>query len=242
MNHVDKIKKLLRLARDGAATPAEAAQAMTRALDLMAQHNLDASEIDLDAETEHFVRTCIRIGARLSESRYRIANIINSAFPVRLVLHSTVSLKNWRRVHEKEIVFLGTESDVAIATYAFDFLCGALSRATKAFVEAEKKARRRMTARKRDGFIVGWCWGVASNLICRKDNTLQLGDAKAIILKRREAALNAFHREQFPNSTDLDRAKKPTNENALMAGLREGRKTQVRTPLAGTPTEQLRLN
>jgi hypothetical protein len=238
MNHVEKIKKLLRLARDGAASPAEAAVALERAMDLMARHNIEVSELDLDAETERFVTERVRVGARLSEAKYLIGNLVMTYFPVRLTIFSKYGFKRGRLVPEKELAFMGTEQDVAIAIYVFDFLVGASSRAMSAYVAGEKKARRRATPRKKAGFLQGWVYGVASRLK-RPEATAALGEGKAIILKRRETALAAYAREQFPNAGEIDREKKKTNDDALTAGWIEGRKTTVRTPVTGC--EQLRL-
>jgi hypothetical protein len=238
MSHVEKIKKLLRLARDKAASPAEAAIALERALELMARHNVEISELDLDAETERFVSERVRVGARLSEAKYLITNLVITFFPVKITLHEKRTIKGWRMVTEKDLVFMGTEQDVAIARYVFDFLVGASSRAMSTYVAGEKKARRRVTPRKKAGFLQGWIYGVASRLKPATQSAA-LGEGKAIILKRRETALAAYAREQFPNAGAVDREKKKTNDDALTAGWIEGRKTSIRTPVGCG--EQLRL-
>lgn len=239
MNHVEKIKKLLRLARDGAASPAEAANALERAMALIEQHNIEISELDLDAETERFVTERVRVGARLSEAKYLIANLVIAFFPVRITLASERKFKGWRLVSDKELVFMGTDQDVAIARYVFDFLVGASSRAMSAYVANERKERRRVTPRKKAGFLQGWVYGVSSRLK-KPAGAAALGAGKAIVLQRRETALEAYQRKQFPNAGDVKREKKKINDDALTAGWIEGRKTSVRTPVGGAP-EQLRL-
>lgn len=96
---VDRVKKLLRLARDNAATPAEAAQALNRAMKLITDHRIDAATLDLDEETEQLVCEHIHIGSRISAIKLQVGGILRRYFHVRPVVdYPRLSIANTRAV------------------------------------------------------------------------------------------------------------------------------------------------
>lgn len=242
MNHVEKIKKLLRLARDGAATAAEAANALKRAMELIRQHNIDVGTLDLDESTERMVREEIEIGARISLPRLLAAQIIQAFFHVRVVwVTHTVIRRGWP-ARAKRLVILGAESDVMIARYVFDFLVGAVARSQSQWAADEKKARRKVTAGKKENFLNGWFYGIAAQLDRAEAAVPLEGSRAAIVLASRESRLEAYANQEFPNAGVMEeREKRRVNQTALERGYREGRKTSINTPLAGNPGEPLQL-
>lgn len=133
MIHVDKIKKLLRLARCKAASPAEAAQALNRALQLIEHHRIDIAALDLDEDTERIVCEHIHVGDRLSLIKRLVNGILLNYFHVRTC------------IDRPRLTVIGYENDVSIARYVFDFLVGACTRALRDYAQSERKARRKIT-------------------------------------------------------------------------------------------------
>lgn len=228
----DLVKKLLRLARDKAATPAEAASALNRALELIEKHRIDVDSLDLDADTERLVCERIHIGARVSFLRKGVARVLQSYFRVRICWERC----SWEGVN---LALVGFAQDVTIATYVFDFLVGSCSRAQVEYIRAEKKARRVVNAKKKDAFVQGWLYGVASQLIDPQPKAI--GDSKtALVLAARQRQIDDYFDEVFPTATTPKAKKTPTHNAALMQGWRAGKATQILTPL-GSSQGQLSL-
>lgn len=221
MNHIEKIKKLLRLARDKAASPAEAAQALARAMELIAKHDLDLGEINLDEPTEKFIRDHIHVGLRVSLVKKLVAGILVSFFHVKVCLTSP------------RLAVLGRESDVQIATYVFDFLVRSCTRECGLWTQVERANRRKITTVKKNSFIRGWISGVSSNLEPVKAQ-IEAAGSRSIILMR-QAALEDFYAAEFPHTRTITIAKGRENTAALVSGWQAGKQTNVRTPLNGNP-------
>lgn len=231
--HVDKIKKLLRLARAEGATPAEASLALSRALDLIQHHNIDIAALNLDGDDERFVQEQIEIGWRRSLAKDHAIRILINYFNVRCVLTKPY------------VAVMGTESDVAIATYVFNFILGACARATAEWAKVERAARRKTTGQKRLAFQQGWFWGLRAGLPKRNEGTpeeLQDQSPAAIMLADRSARLRAFEAEQFPDTEECPDLKAPRNHRtAAHSGFIAGRSTTIHKPLAGSANAQLQL-
>lgn len=223
---LEKIKKLLRLGQS--SQPHEAAQAMRRAFELAQKHGVDVASLDLDERTERLVHEYFKTGERLSLLRLRVLELVQTFFPVNLVLS---------RGHA---VFIGRESDVAIAGYVLDFLVWAGSRGLRDYCAEEKAHRRKMTPRKRAGFTEGYIYGVAKQLTATKAQW-QLSDSHAALVVAEAAARDRHQAEIFPNTVERKAKKTETNQNALDAGYRHGRSTQINQPLAGGERERLAL-
>lgn len=219
MNHIEKITKLLRLARDKAASPAEAAQALARALELIAKHDLDLGEINLDEPTEKFVRDHIHVGQRVSLVKKLVAGIMLSFFHVKVCLTSP------------RLAVLGRDSDVQIALYVFDFLVKSCTRECVLWAQSERSSRRKVTPSKKESFIRGWIYGVVSNLEPVAAQ-LEAAGSRSIILLRK-AALEDFYADEFPETRTIAIRKPRINKTALVSGYHSGRQTNIRPPLNG---------
>ena len=221
--HVDLIKKLLRLGRDKAASPAEASQALNRAMDLIRKHDVDIATLDLDEDEERMVLERVEIGWRVSLAKHHALKILIGHFNVHVVLS------------KPDAAILGTESDVAIAIYVFEFILGACARATVAWAKKEKLARRKTTGQKRLAFQQGWFYGLRDGLKPPGEATGILEDSKtAIVIAAREKRLKAFVDEQFPELTTVTRKDPRLNRAAIYQGFLAGRETIIHKPLAGS--------
>lgn len=227
--HIEKIKKLLRLSKDKAATPAEAALALKRALDLINRHNLDIDSLNLDEESEKLVYEYISVGRRISFIKRRVNGILLNYFHVRTI---------WSY---GQLAVVGFEHDVTIAGYVFHFLVRACTSALSQFVANERLARRKITDKKKKSFVQGWMYGVASNL--RKDDQGgNLEDQKAaIIIANREKQVASYFDQVFPKTRSVKIAHEKPIKSALYRGYLEGQITSITTPLKGREQEPLRL-
>lgn len=228
-DHVALIKKLLRLARDKAASTAEASQALNRAMELIQRHNVDLAALELDEADEQFVMEKLKIGWRISLAKHHALRILINCFNIRAVICKPF------------VAVMGTESDVAIATYVWEFILGACSRATADWAKAEKKARRKTTGQKRLAFQQGWFYGLRAGLT-KSDPTPLEDSSTALILANRKKRLEAFADAQFPNTVDAPQRKNPRqNKTAIYQGFLAGKETTILKPLDGPGATQLLL-
>lgn len=219
---IERVKKLLRLARDKAASPAEAALALNRALELVQQHEIDVAALDLDEPTERLVCERVRVGWSISFIKRRVNTILLSYFRVRTI---------WDR---PDLAIVGFETDVTIAGYVFHFLVRACSDALRDYVAAERKARRKVTTRKKQGFIQGWIYGVASNLLEPGQQRSEIDDSKtAIVLAAKQAAVENHFSDLFPNAVHSKARRPALNKTSIWNGYVRGKDTTITTPLEG---------
>ena len=91
---LDKIKKLLRLARDEAASPHEAANALTKALELASREGIDIESVNTDEEdstTTHNSFPCSVFG----DAEKLAAMLMREYFSVEVIIgHAWFFLKN----------------------------------------------------------------------------------------------------------------------------------------------------
>lgn len=229
----DKIKKLLRLARCPGATAAEAANALSRAMEMIEKHQIDASSLDLDEEAERIVDERIQAGQRVSLIKKLVANLLVHFFSVRVI-------RECDRFGDVSFVLVGYEHDVTIAQYVFEFLTRACTKASSRYAATERQARRRVTLRKKQGFVEGWIWGVASNLHGRKKAEALTDGSAAIVLADRARRRDARYEELFPNRTSAP-VKTAANKTARERGWVEGRNTTINQPLNAPTRETLCL-
>lgn len=218
---IERVKKLLRLARDTAASPPEAAAALNRALALIQQHKIDTAALDINSETEEIIRDVIFVGERLDEVKYMAWGILQAHFRVR-------ACKSHRC-----LTLVGFTADVKIAGYVFDFLVRACRRATAEWTEREKRHRRKTTGPKRKSYIRGWMYGVSSNLTAP---VAGIDDGKtALILSAQSKQVDAAFEDFFPETREIKRQAHRPNRSAINQGYRDGSKVNIRSPLA-SPT------
>ncbi|MBI5771895.1 MAG: DUF2786 domain-containing protein [Verrucomicrobia bacterium] len=117
---VERIKKLLRLARS--ANPHEAQLAMQRALQLAEEHRVAVDALNPDAMAPLLTHQDTDSLARLGYDRRFAAIITQRFFRVRPVVRFAVHVVDgWPRGGEK-LSFVGTASDIEIALYVYHFL------------------------------------------------------------------------------------------------------------------------
>jgi hypothetical protein len=224
---IDRIKKLLRLARS--ANPHEAQLAMQRAMELAAEHRVTIEGLNPDecakekATTHRDTRTFARINY---DQRYALA-ICRLFFCVSTVECQVVRIVDgWPRSAWKSMI-VGTPGDIEIAHYVFGFL-------TQHFAFCWRQFHGRF--RNRHAYVHGMFLGLrdklseqmpAADTSAAKGNELVLADQKAYI-----AAV--------VGKTTSSPLGKPDHEAhaAAFAGYLQGKKTEIRSALKPSTTEQ----
>lgn len=106
---IDKVRKLFALA-NGTSFEGEAAAAMERARAMLSKHGLTEDEVRV--EEDPILEEPVEVGIRPPHWVQKLSFIIGDYY-------SCVILRFWM---DRHFLFVGTDKDVAIATYAFTFL------------------------------------------------------------------------------------------------------------------------
>lgn len=145
---LEKIKKLLRMAKDGRGNPNEAETAMRQAVSLMAKFNIDESEAiltDLRNDVDAVITMWRKAGVNAT------ATSLSRAFPAwcGVVSYGVGKLYDCRTfiktihedgvLHGKCVVFGGYKTDVQVAAWTFDYLVDCVKRMSRNFDTAIKR-------------------------------------------------------------------------------------------------------
>ena len=214
---IDKIKKLLRLARS--SNPNEAALAMARAMELAAQHHvtiegLNPDELAKEKAVTH--RDTKELSRVTYDQRYAHA-ICRRFFRVTPVEAEVIHIVDgWPRSAWKTRL-VGTASDIEIALYVFGFL-------TQHFAYCWRQFRGRL--RNRHAYVYAMYLGIVSKLAEQMPETEVKGTE--LVLAEQTAYIAAVMGKltSAPIGTPDSMASAAAN-----AGWRQGRKTEIRTPL-----------
>ena len=226
MNHdeiADRVRKLLRLAQS--ANQHEATLALEHAVRLAAKHKVDLASLELDPEYEKVIHDHFRIGARLTYITKLVLPIVRDFFHVELV------------VSRPNVVFAGTATDVAIASYVLGFLTQICARYLSEF---EREKKRRPSLSRRQNFIAGFIYGIRAQL-SKAAELLELADSQsALAIREQRERREDYMAQLFPKTAAVEVRKPRWSHSAVMAGFVRGRETSIRTPLTASQT-QLRL-
>lgn len=119
---LEKLKKLLRLARS--SNPHEAALAMEKAMALAAEHRVSLDQINPDHEAPRFThRATAEHFVRLPAEHQFAASILGRFFRVRSIITSVCrqGRDGWPQ-RRQVVTLIGTETDVEIGLYVLGFL------------------------------------------------------------------------------------------------------------------------
>ncbi len=217
----DKIRRLLSLADNAAATPAEAAAALERARRLAARHAIDLQRVRQAGEPEEdIVHITVDLPQRVSLNRKMAISTACEFFRVNSVMAPPC------------LVLIGTGADVQIAAYAIDFMAGAASLALSRFV-----GRRRLADSTRKSFLAGFYHAVRANLRRGEIEERAGADAMAlaIIVDRGAARRQALQDQLFPSGTRQVKASHGGrfDRRAGARGAIAGADVHVRTAVGG---------
>lgn len=151
---VAKVKKLLMLA-DNTSSKFEAGAALKKAYDLLAEHNLTISDIDMQGDSKS---SCVELEHELSSASFpwwkrHLLSCLCGCFSVNMIRSGSFVMTENRsgasQTKKRTVLrIVGVEPDVSIAKYVLEYLLGVLRRAKG----APKGVRNREAWRK--GFVI----------------------------------------------------------------------------------------
>jgi hypothetical protein len=212
---LEKIRKLLRLARS--ANPHEAGIALAKAMALAQEHKLELDDVDPDQPdkpaTTH--RETPAFG-RLSYDRKFALILTRRFFRVSELVQDTLRKTRYGYQIGVKIALIGTPSDCEIALYVYTFL-------VRHFAYCWNHHRGR--CRNRAAFVRGMFEGIYDQLADAEPPAVDSArDPKAIEISR-----HAYIAEHFGKTKDLDTNLPDEHASAARyAGYVQGRRTEIR--------------
>lgn len=208
---IEKLKKLLRLAKNHAATAEEAATAMRKALALAGEHGIDLSAIPPD-DPEHGGMTHTTEPSQGGPAHRRAASLVMRHFGVETLFDST---------GKKPVIhFIGFETNTQLALYCYIYLVRASRAAWR------NRSNRRL--RDRESFLRGYFRAIDQmmpavfhqpGLVLSTANYVQ-----GVIVAGRSNVVISQNK----------RAEKPISESAYMHGHMAGQNDGIRNAVRGT--------
>ena len=192
-------------------TQGEIENALFLAKKLADKHNIDLNSVDADDHREPITHRFS--GDPKSRLQFEVkysAMIVSQFFNVKSISSG---------YSKQTIVFIGTQIDIDIAEYVFNFLI-------THFRYEWKTKRGRL--RNRQSFMYGMYIGLCYKL--NQANHL-LGEKEGLILCKRESEIEDYKNTRFPNLISKSHAPKKKAETAMSRGITSGLNTNIRNGL-----------
>jgi len=221
--HLERIKKLLNLARSSNSN--EAANALGKAQALMRKHEVDLDDVALSdiGSTKSTIQ-----GVRPPGWVLNLLGVVEASFGVKSLIGRKLEFNSYR--DSGSIEFVGRKPNDEIASFCFDVLYYQLLRHRKQFISSLHKNCKRITKRNRaDWYCMGWVSEVEAKVsrlvvpnedktsidlwVERKYGDLSMYSARSNIEDK--AAASAFHQGRSDGTG--------VNLNAGVSGRRPGK-------------------
>jgi hypothetical protein len=159
---IEKIKKLFALSKS--SNPNEAALALERARSLMIQYSIEQSELAVD-QIEDIIEIDFAVSSRFNTPSTILSYWIGEAFFVKPLLSKTHT--GYHKVDNK-IKFIGSKSDLAVATYVFSYVLSLMSEKSEEYYKSIKHTKEKWSplgAKKvKNDFSIGFIDAVCNKL------------------------------------------------------------------------------
>lgn len=229
MNHLDKIKKLLRLSKS--SNPHEAELALQRAMELATRHAVDLEQLANDPEFSDIAHRWFKAPARLPREWKSALGIVREYF------HVTPCIDRSRR----QVVLIGRGGAIEVADYVLHFLVRECRRQLVLFNDSERSRSRRMTSGKRAGFKAGFFIGIHRELGSTLANMIAATESLALALVSQADKRKEYMAGLMGKTVTTKLRKERVNSNAVNAGYAAGRATRINKPIGAQSENTLAL-
>lgn len=230
-----RLKKLLALATPGrGASPAEVEQAMRRAQELAAEHNISLSSVNADGDIKvDAIETDIsevHTKTKIEQLHHLpILAVLRECFGVQTIC-DTYTDHNMQR-HLTRVSIVGEKLDVQLATYCWAWLEEMFPRAWLSYRKAHNIAdgwvpRRSYMQGFRDGII-------QSNRRVKDSFKGQERDRYALVVKTKDEVVKARFDEAFPDRRNITAFQQREDRGTRAGGEADGRKVRLSSAITG---------
>lgn len=222
---IDKIKKLLALAKSSNAN--EAALALSRAQKLMQEHAITFTDVELaDCATSESLLDAKGV----NKYEVNLIHLIGYAFGIEPIVSYTRI--NWKT--RAKVLFLGIYPQPELAQYCFDVLYRQLKQSRSLHIKQQSNRCKAATKTKRgDAFAEAWVMSVY-----RTVQKFALNDEQLALIQTYKD--NRF--DDLESSKGRDRTKGKARGADYHAGLKAAKNVRLDRPVDGKETAKLQDN
>jgi hypothetical protein len=233
-NHiVEKIRHLLSLASNAGATEAEAQAAAEAAHNMMLKYNIELQE--KNEELGYTVRYLGEVTGRIQGYMSELANLMTKYYFVEIIWISVYDPRTKKKGHELEVS--GTEENVEVAEYVYDFISraavGAWEKKMKdpafklslhqefaksfGWSGSAPQSIQGFTISARSNFLIGFIRGFKEQLVKAEQKEQAAG-----LVVRKDPGLEDFYHTRHPHIRRIGRTASYYNQNMRGQGFAEG--------------------
>jgi hypothetical protein len=211
---VRRVRKLMALAESPNRHEAEVS--MAKARELIEKHNLRLLEQDEDRD---FASVFVgRPALRHPREDYALANLLQEFYFVQGIWVPAYVLEKGKMGRVLEIS--GTEQNIRLASYVYDFVCGFIEARWQAYNERKGLGRRRKT-----DYAGGIIEGFRSKLVSQDGSRKPEG--KKGLIKLRDPLLDKYVAYRYPRTVNEKRAVSARDEGVVSDGKAAGKKLVI---------------
>lgn len=133
---LDRIRKLLKLAQDSGATESEAAAAMGKVQEILAAHNLDMSEVNLDTEEDEQIQG--HRGRETGKNNTWETHIFAGAADLNFCSYYTSRVFHGNTIKKLVHITVGKSINVTASELLAEYLVSTVNRMAKDFSKTEE--------------------------------------------------------------------------------------------------------
>lgn len=188
---LDKIKKLLNLAKDGGATEGEASVALEKAREIMAANNLTMAQLEAAGQSagegSNRLKTGLKGKALYKYQQRLMATVADTNFCAVIVDTKTVRVGRSYQARDVGYTLIGREANVIAATNMFEYLNASLERIVTPHLASNSERLSRWAI----SFKEGAAQRLAERLRDRHEEALAEQSAKARAQREAQASSRA---------------------------------------------------
>ncbi len=201
---INQIKGLLRMDKGGESTEIETALFLAKKL-------ADKYQIDLDAVNPEEYSETVSHQTYEGKSRIQYEEKYSLLILIQFFNVESLTISGFK----KQVVIIGTKSNIEIADYTYSFLI-------KHFRNEWKKNKGRL--KKRQAFMYGMYSGICYKL--SKANNM-LSQSEGLVLREKKEELRDYIQEQFGETTKTSVVLKDNSKSAYNKGFVSGMRTNI---------------
>lgn len=236
-NHiVEKIQHLLKLAENAGATEAEKEAAASAAHNMMLKYNIAVQE--KNEERGYTLRYLGGVTGRIQAYMSELANLLSKYYFVEIIWVSTRDPRTGKDGIELEVS--GTEENVEVAEYVYDFLSRAAVEAwekkfadptfklqlnnefARGFARGAFTSPRGFNVSARSNYLTGFIQGYRSQLQQETVKEIQQG-----LVLAKDTGLEEFYHNRHPHIRQLSRGAGKYNSSVRGMGFAEGSNLRI---------------
>jgi hypothetical protein len=244
---VERLQALLNKTTENGCTEAEAQTAMEAAQRIAIKHNLDLAQVlssSKDDKSGGLETDRVDLqDAKCSKRRPHhdpIASVLMAVFDVQFIW-----VGGYNNPYGLKVCIIGEKTDVALATYCWQWLCELFPKLYKDFTKSEGLTPQEShNDIRRKSFFMGLAMGMKESNRRQRCEVQKGADGEsfALVLVKKEEIVNARAAQEFPRLKQVDMGKRERkfDHHALGRGVQKGREIHLNCGLtAGANREEL---